>query len=82
MNKVTKILSVVVTCLVIGYFSVLSLICNHHLVSYLIKPVLILPIGFFAPVWSMLYIMMGIAAGLVWPELILKKELVRKAVFS
>jgi tryptophan-rich sensory protein len=45
----------------------------------LVKPVLIPELDF-APVWSTLYIMMGIAAGLVWDRMDSDKEGVKKAL--
>jgi tryptophan-rich sensory protein len=81
MNKVTKILSVVVTCLVIGYFS--GIVTQSAITTWyptLIKPSFNPPNWIFAPVWSTLYIMMGIAAGLVWDRIDLESELVKKAL--
>jgi tryptophan-rich sensory protein len=81
MNKITKILVVVVTCLAIGYFSGMvtrSAITNWY--PTLVKPVFNPPNWIFAPVWSMLYIMMGIAAGLVWSRIDFEKEAVKKAL--
>jgi tryptophan-rich sensory protein len=81
MNKVTKILSVVVTCLVIGYFS--GIVTQSAITTWyptLIKPSFNPPNWIFAPVWSTLYIMMGIAAGLVWDRIDLESELVKNAL--
>ena len=83
MNKYTRILIVVVTCLAIGYFS--GMATQSSIKTWfptLIKPSFNPPNWVFAPVWSMLYIMMGIAAGLVWNRLELSddKELVKKSL--
>jgi len=67
MNKITRILTVVVTCLCIGYFS--GIITRESIEVWyptLVKPSFNPPNWIFAPVWSTLYVMMGIAAGLVW----------------
>lgn len=83
MNKYTRILIVVVTCLAIGYFS--GMATQSSIKTWfptLVKPSFNPPNWIFAPVWSMLYIMMGIAAGLVWNrmELSKDKELVKKSL--
>ena len=83
MNKYTRILIVVVTCLAIGYFS--GMATQSSIKTWfptLIKPSFNPPNWVFAPVWSMLYIMMGIAAGLVWNrmEASKDKELVKKSL--
>jgi benzodiazapine receptor len=81
MNKLTKILTVVVTCLAIGYFS--GIITRSAILTWyptLVKPSFNPPNWVFAPVWSMLYIMMGIAAGLVWDRMDYDKEIVKKAL--
>jgi tryptophan-rich sensory protein len=81
MNKITRILTVVVTCLVIGYFS--GMVTRSAITTWyptLIKPSFNPPNWIFAPVWSMLYIMMGVAAGLVWNRIDFEKEIVNKAL--
>lgn len=81
MNKVTKILCVVVTCLAIGYFS--GIVTRSAITDWypsLIKPSFNPPNWIFAPVWSMLYVMMGVAAGLVWDRMESNKEAVKKAL--
>lgn len=81
MNKITRLLVVVVTCLAVGYFS--GLVTRSSIVSWyptLVKPSFNPPNWIFAPVWSMLYIMMGIAAGLVWNRIASEQEAVRKAL--
>lgn len=81
MNKITKILIVVVTCLAIGYF--LGIVTRSAILDWyptLIKPSFNLPNWIFAPVWSMLYVMMGVAAGLVWDRIDYDKDAVKKAL--
>lgn len=85
MNKITRILTVVVTCLAIGYFS--GMVTRSSITTWyptLIKPSFNPPNWIFAPVWSMLYVMMGVAAGMVWNKIEFDKEVVKKAlmVFS
>ncbi|MFV5702855.1 TspO/MBR family protein [Flavobacterium sp. XS2P12] len=81
MNKITRILAVVVTCLAIGYFS--GIVTRSAITTWypiLIKPSFNPPNWIFAPVWSMLYVMMGVAAGLVWDRIEAEKEVVKKAL--
>lgn len=70
MNKYTRILVLVATCLVIGYFS--SLVTQESVDTWfptINKPSFNPPNWVFAPVWTTLYIFMGIAGGLVWHEI-------------
>ncbi len=81
MNKITRISAVVVTCLAVGYFS--GMVTRSAITTWyptLVKPSFNPPNWVFAPVWSMLYAMMGIAAGLVWDRIEIEKELVKKAL--
>ena len=81
MNKITRILTVVVTCLCIGYFS--GIITRESIEVWyptLIKPSFNPPNWIFAPVWSALYVMMGIAAGMVWNRIETDRINVRKGL--
>lgn len=81
MNKITRILTVVVTCLCIGYFS--GIITRESIEVWyptLVKPGFNPPNWIFAPVWSTLYVMMGIAAGMVWNRIETDRINVRKGL--
>jgi len=68
------------TCLVIGYLS--GMVTRESITTWyptLIKPVFNPPNWIFAPVWSLLYILMGFAGGLVWNKLEENEALVKKA---
>jgi tryptophan-rich sensory protein len=74
MNKITRILAVVVTCLAIGYFS--GMVTRSAITTWyptLIKPSFN-PLIDFCTSLSMLYVMMGVAAGLVWDRIEVEKE--------
>ena len=81
MNKYLKIAVVVVTCVAIGYLS--GTVTRESITTWyptLIKPIFNPPNWIFAPVWSLLYIMMGIAAGLIWNRIDFDREIVKKAL--
>ena len=80
MQKILRIAVVVMTCLVIGYFS--GMVTRDSITTWyptLIKPVFNPPNWIFAPVWTVLYIMIGVAGGMVWNRLELDPEKVKKA---
>ncbi len=69
-------------CLAAGYLS--SLVTQANIETWyptIKKPVFNPPNWVFAPVWTLLFIMMGIAAGLVWDKLKENRELVKKGLF-
>lgn len=81
MNKTIKIIISVAICVAVGYFS--SAVTQDNITTWyptIEKPVFNPPNWIFAPVWTLLYIMMGIAAGLVWSHLDTQKELVKKGL--
>lgn len=82
MNKEIKIAIWVVICLVVGYVS--SMYTRSSITTWyptLEKPFFNPPNWLFAPVWTMLYILMGVSAGLIWQKIDNQKELVKKGLF-
>jgi translocator protein len=81
MPKVYKILIMIATCVVVGYLS--SLFTREGVDTWyttIEKPSFNPPNWVFAPVWTTLYIMMGLAAGLVWDKIEEQREVVRKGI--
>lgn len=67
MQKILRIVLVTAVCVTLGYLS--GMVTRDSITTWyptLEKPVFNPPNWIFAPVWTLLYIMMGIAAGLVW----------------
>jgi translocator protein len=81
MTKVQKILVMVATCLSVGYLSSnVTMTSVKTWFPLLVKPPLNPPNWIFAPVWSTLYVLMAIAAGLVWSKIDSSREEVKKAL--
>jgi tryptophan-rich sensory protein len=81
MNKTTKILVLVATCLAIGYLSGISTKSSIETwYPKLIKPFFNPPNWIFGPVWSFLYILMGVSGGLIWNKIETEKEAVKSAL--
>jgi len=81
MNKYLKITYCVAICLAVGYLS--SNVTQSSIKTWyptIEKPVFNPPNWVFAPVWTLLFILMGIAAGRVWNQFESNKELVKKGL--
>lgn len=81
MKTYIRIILCVIICLAVGYLS--SNVTQSSIKTWyptIAKPSFNPPNWVFAPVWTLLYIMMGIAAGMVWNKLETNKELVKKAL--
>ena len=75
MGKVTKIILCVFACLLVGLIgslSTASAIPTWY--QTLVKPAFNPPNWLFGPAWTLLYILMGISAALVWDKMGEKKE--------
>lgn len=82
MHKYLRIAAIVLTCLAVGYFS--SLVTRDNIPTWyatLKKPFFNPPNWVFAPVWTILYIMMGIAAGRVWNKVDSDQQNVKKGMY-
>lgn len=81
MKTYSRILLCVAICLAVVYLS--SITTQSSIKTWyptIEKPIFNPPNWVFAPVWTMLFILMGIAAGLVWNKLESNKELVKKGL--
>lgn len=82
MSKSLKISVAVLICLAVGYgagMATQSSIATWY--PTLIKPFFNPPNWLFAPVWTLLYILMGVSAGLVWSKIDEVPVLVKKALW-
>ncbi len=80
MQKILRIIVVLMTCLVVGYLS--GMVTRDSITTWyptLVKPSFNPPNWIFAPVWTILYIMMGVAGGMVWNRMEQDAENVKKA---
>ncbi len=80
MQKILRIAVVLMTCLVVGYLS--GMVTKDSITTWyptLVKPSFNPPNWIFAPVWTILYIMMGVAGGMVWNRMEQDAENVKKA---
>lgn len=81
MRKYTRISTLVVTCVAAGYLAGVATQSGVNTwFPTLIKPSFNPPGWIFAPVWTTLYIMMGVAGGLVWSRIEAQPEVVKKAL--
>ncbi|WP_163409066.1 TspO/MBR family protein [Flavobacterium ajazii] len=81
MNKFVKIAIALIVCLAVGYSA--SLVTRPSVAEWyptIEKPFFNPPNWIFMPVWTLLYILMAIAAGLVWDKIKEQNEEVKKAL--
>lgn len=70
LNKITKIVVALIICLMVGYSA--SIVTRPSVETWyptIIKPRFNPPNWIFMPVWTLLYILMAVAAGLVWDKI-------------
>lgn len=80
MQKILRTALVLMTCLVVGYLS--GMVTRESITTWyptLVKPVFNPPNWIFAPVWTTLYIMMGLAGGIVWNKMDNNEKAVKTA---
>ncbi len=80
MQRVLRIVLVAATCLTIGYLS--GMVTRESITTWyptLIKPGFNPPYWVLEPVWTVLYVMMGVAGGMVWNRIDADEERVKKA---
>jgi len=81
LNRYSKIIITVLTCLAVGYIS--SFATQSSINSWYVtleKPFFNPPNWIFAPVWTVLYILMGISFGLIWSTPSIEKSILKKAM--
>lgn len=81
MNRYIKIAIFVATCLAVGFLSGLATQKSVDTwFTTLKKPPFNPPGWVFMPVWSLLYVMMGVAAGQIWSYIEVKRDQVKSAL--
>ncbi|WP_264536000.1 TspO/MBR family protein [Flavobacterium sp. N1736] len=81
MNKIVKIAIALIVCLMVGYSA--SVVTRPSVETWyptLIKPIFNPPNWIFMPMWTFLYVLMAVAAGLVWDKIKEQNEKVKKAL--
>ena len=81
MNKYIKIAIALLVCLAVGYSA--STVTRPSVETWyptLVKPIFNPPNWIFMPMWTLLYILMAVAAGLVWDKIKEQNEVVKKAL--
>ncbi|MBF4514959.1 tryptophan-rich sensory protein [Flavobacterium sp. ANB] len=81
MGKIAKIAIALIVCLIVGYSA--SIVTRPSVESWyptIEKPIFNPPNWIFMPVWTSLYILMAVAAGLVWDKIKEQNEEVKKAL--
>ena len=81
MTKYLRIINLVIVCLAVGYLS--SKVTQASIETWyplIKKPVFNPPNWVFAPVWTLLFILMGISGGLIWNQMATKMPLVKKGM--
>lgn len=80
MQKIVRLALVVTTCIVVGYLSGMATkngVATWYVTQ--IKPFYNPPNWVFAPVWTLLYILMGISGGLIWNKIETHEKEVKEA---
>ena len=81
MNKYVKIIISISVCLLVAFLA--SIATQSSVKTWFLtieKPFFNPPAWLFAPVWTVLYIMMGIAFGLIWSSDFKDKKVVKSAM--
>ena len=81
MTKYLRIVNMVMVCLAVGYLS--SKVTQASIETWypmIKKPIFNPPNWVFAPVWTLLFILMGISSGLIWNQMAVKMPLVKKGM--
>jgi tryptophan-rich sensory protein len=81
MGKFSKIAVLVVTCVFAGYLAGAATQSGvNDWYPILKKPAFNPPNWIFAPVWTVLYVLMGVAGGLVWDKTERDPQMVKRAL--